>query len=271
MRRMRFPYMRTHAPDVLATAKAQRWDPAEVIKALILEEVTGRERSALRTRRTAAGFPTGKTFDAWQPTASSIPAPTQHPAHHSGWLAALRVLHQRVWPRKHQRLMSVVVAHEVRRCSVGSPNLDDLGRLVGRTGRPAVHAQPVTYYCTHDNSSPRVLSSSLHPPANRRKREAAPQATVPVPACELRRARSPAVDTRSAGSGSGAGLDERGEDPDARQARDASEPSQPDQDHRLCVAILERRQRLPSHHHLDTRSGIGMRCERVAGRGERPP
>src|SRR5450756_1148930 len=49
--------------------------------------------------------------------------------------------------------MSVVVAHEVRRCPVPSPNLDDLGRLVGRTGRPAVHAPPVTYYCTHDNSS----------------------------------------------------------------------------------------------------------------------
>src|SRR5450759_5712073 len=49
--------------------------------------------------------------------------------------------------------MSVVVAHEVRRRPVPSPNLDDLGRLVGRTGRPAVHAQPVTYYCTHDNSS----------------------------------------------------------------------------------------------------------------------
>ena len=77
LRRMRLPYMRTAAPDILATARAQRWDPAEVVKALLVEEVTGRERSALATRRTAAGFPTGKTFDAWQPTASSIPAPTQ--------------------------------------------------------------------------------------------------------------------------------------------------------------------------------------------------
>ena len=51
MRRMRFPYMRTAAPDILATAKAQRWDPAEVIKAHLMEEVTGRERSALATRR----------------------------------------------------------------------------------------------------------------------------------------------------------------------------------------------------------------------------
>ena len=87
MRRMRLPYMRTHAPDILATAKAQRWDPAEVIKALLAEEVVGRERSALATRRTTAGFPTGKTFDAWQPTASSIPAPTQQALRTLEWVS----------------------------------------------------------------------------------------------------------------------------------------------------------------------------------------
>lgn len=42
MRRMRLPYMRKVAPDVLATARAQRWDPAEVLRLLIAEEVTGR-------------------------------------------------------------------------------------------------------------------------------------------------------------------------------------------------------------------------------------
>ena len=86
LRRMRLPYMRTAAPDILATARAQRWDPAEVVKALLVEEVTGRERSALATRRTAAGFPTGKTFDAWQPTASSIPAPTQQALRTLEWI-----------------------------------------------------------------------------------------------------------------------------------------------------------------------------------------
>ena len=86
MRRMRLPYMRTAAPDILATARAQRWDPAEIVKALLVEEVTGRERSALTTRRTAAGFPTGKTFDAWQPTASSIPAPTQQALRTLEWV-----------------------------------------------------------------------------------------------------------------------------------------------------------------------------------------
>ena len=86
LRRMRFPYMRAAAPDLLATARAQRWDPAEVIKALLVEEVTGRERSALRTRRTAAGFPTGKTFDAWQDSASSIPPPTQQALRTLEWV-----------------------------------------------------------------------------------------------------------------------------------------------------------------------------------------
>jgi DNA replication protein DnaC len=73
-------------PDILATAKAQRWDPTEVIKALLLEEVTGRERSALATRRTTAGFPTGKTFDAWQESASSIPQPTQQALRTLEWV-----------------------------------------------------------------------------------------------------------------------------------------------------------------------------------------
>jgi hypothetical protein len=51
LRRMHLPYMRRAAPEVLATAKAQRWDPAEVLKVLLGEEVAGRERSALATRR----------------------------------------------------------------------------------------------------------------------------------------------------------------------------------------------------------------------------
>ncbi len=76
LRRMRLPHMRRIAPDVLATAKAQRWDPAEVLRALLAEEVAGRDRSALATRRARAAFPTGKTFDAWDGTLSSVPAPT---------------------------------------------------------------------------------------------------------------------------------------------------------------------------------------------------
>lgn len=86
LRRLRLPHVRRHAPDVIATAKAQRWDPTEVLKTLLAEEVAGRDRSALATRRTAAGFPTGKTFDAWDPSLSSIPAPTQQALRTLEWI-----------------------------------------------------------------------------------------------------------------------------------------------------------------------------------------
>ena len=77
LRQLRLPHMRRHAPDVLATAKAQRWEPAEALRALLTEEVAGRQVSSINTRRKAAGFPTGKTFDTWDETMSSIPQPTQ--------------------------------------------------------------------------------------------------------------------------------------------------------------------------------------------------
>lgn len=59
LHRMRLPYVRAAAPEVLATAKAQRWDLAEVLRVLLLEEVRGRDAATQRTRRKAAGFPTG--------------------------------------------------------------------------------------------------------------------------------------------------------------------------------------------------------------------
>ena len=76
LRRLRLPHIRRAAPEVIATARAQRWEPTEVLRTLLGEELAGRERSSLATRRSAAAFPTGKTFEAWDPAASSIPAPT---------------------------------------------------------------------------------------------------------------------------------------------------------------------------------------------------
>jgi DNA replication protein DnaC len=86
MRQLKTPYARALAPELLITARTQRWEPAEVIKALLVEEVTGRARSMLATRRKAAGFPTGKTFDTWDPTASSIPLPTQQAFRTLEWI-----------------------------------------------------------------------------------------------------------------------------------------------------------------------------------------
>src|SRR5437764_8731696 len=78
IRRMRLPYLRKAAPDVLATARAQRWEPAEVLRVLLAEEVTGRDAATRRMRRKTAGFPSGKTFSSWQAEDSSIPEATQN-------------------------------------------------------------------------------------------------------------------------------------------------------------------------------------------------
>lgn len=77
MRRMRLPYMRKAAPEVCATARAQRWDPAEVVRVLLAEEVVGRDIASKRIRTEAAGFPSGKTLESWRPADSDIPKPTQ--------------------------------------------------------------------------------------------------------------------------------------------------------------------------------------------------
>ena len=77
LRRMRLPYVRAVAPDVLATARAQRWDPAEVLRVLLAEEIKGRDAATQRMRRKAAGFPTGKTFASWREQDSSIEPATQ--------------------------------------------------------------------------------------------------------------------------------------------------------------------------------------------------
>src|SRR6266542_6005583 len=76
-RRLRLPYLRMALTDVVPTARAQRWDPAELVRVLLAEEAAGRDEATMRARRRRAGFPAGKTFEAWDQSASSIPRPTQ--------------------------------------------------------------------------------------------------------------------------------------------------------------------------------------------------
>jgi DNA replication protein DnaC len=85
-RRLRLPYLRTAAPEVLATAKAQRWDPAEVVRVLLAEEAAGRDQATTRMRRRQSGLPAGKTFDAWDTDASPIPTATQQALRTLEWL-----------------------------------------------------------------------------------------------------------------------------------------------------------------------------------------
>lgn len=86
LRRLRMPYVRAAAPQVIATAAAQRWDPAELLRVLLVEEVAGRDRATIRMRRKASGLPAGKTFDAWDEDASPIPKATQHALRTLEWV-----------------------------------------------------------------------------------------------------------------------------------------------------------------------------------------
>ena len=92
-RRLRLRYIREQAPDVLATAKAQRWDPTELLRVLLEAEAAGRDRSTIENRRRKAKFPAGKTFEAWDPARSTIASPTQQ---------GLRTLE---WVDRHENLV----------------------------------------------------------------------------------------------------------------------------------------------------------------------
>ncbi len=85
-RRLRLKYVREQMPDVLLTAKAQRWDPAETLRVLLIAEAEGRDRATIEYHRKKARFPAGKTFDVWDPTRSVITQPTQDALRSLEWV-----------------------------------------------------------------------------------------------------------------------------------------------------------------------------------------
>lgn len=91
-KRLKLPHLRKALSDLIPTAKAQRWDPAEVVRVLLAEEAAGRDTANLRTRRKRAGFPTGKTFGDWDESASSIPRHVQDSLRTLEWVQRREVL-----------------------------------------------------------------------------------------------------------------------------------------------------------------------------------
>ena len=92
LRRLRLPYVRRAAPEVIATAASQRWEHAEVLKVLLAEEAAGRDHATTSMRRRSSGLPAGKTFDAWEPDKSAIPKPTQQALRTLEWIDRHEVL-----------------------------------------------------------------------------------------------------------------------------------------------------------------------------------
>lgn len=88
LRRLKLSTIREFAPELLLTAKTQRWAPEEVLRTLIEAEVAARDASNERTRLKAAGFPIVKTIEEFDLSASSIPAPTWAYLTSLEWIAA---------------------------------------------------------------------------------------------------------------------------------------------------------------------------------------
>jgi DNA replication protein DnaC len=76
LRRLKLATVRRTAPEVLLTAKTQRWTPEELLRTLIEAEIAARDASNEANRLKAAAFPVRKTLESFDVAASSIPQAT---------------------------------------------------------------------------------------------------------------------------------------------------------------------------------------------------
>lgn len=70
------PHARRQAPEILATAKTQRWLPAETLKAVLECEIEGRHQLGIKRRLKTLGVPGTKTLQTFDAALSTIPAAT---------------------------------------------------------------------------------------------------------------------------------------------------------------------------------------------------
>lgn len=76
LRRLKLATVRAIAPEVLLTAKTQRWPPDELLRTLVEAEIGARDAANARARLRAAAFPGTKTLDEFKVNASSVPQAT---------------------------------------------------------------------------------------------------------------------------------------------------------------------------------------------------
>ena len=72
LRRLRMGAMRRLAPELLVTAKTQRWAPEEFLRTLVEAEIASRDAFNARDRLKAAGFPVTKALDEFDVAVSSV-------------------------------------------------------------------------------------------------------------------------------------------------------------------------------------------------------
>ena len=76
LKRLKLAAMRRLAPELLVTARTQRWRPEELLRTLIEAEIAAREASNTAGRRKAASFPVEKSLEEFDVSVSSIPRAT---------------------------------------------------------------------------------------------------------------------------------------------------------------------------------------------------
>jgi DNA replication protein DnaC len=76
LKRLKMAAMRRLAPELLVTAKTQRWKPEEFLRTLVEAEIAARDASNARARLRAAAFPVTKTLEEFDVPASSVPPAT---------------------------------------------------------------------------------------------------------------------------------------------------------------------------------------------------
>ena len=92
-KRLRLPHLRRSFVDIAMTAKAQRWDPIELIRVLLVSEIEGRDAATLGLRRSAANLPGSRTLAGFDYQLSSIPA------------RAINALSTMEWVRRRENLV----------------------------------------------------------------------------------------------------------------------------------------------------------------------
>lgn len=88
LKRLKLARVRAIAPEVLITARTQRWAPEELLRTLVEAEIAARDAANVSARLHAAGFPVRKTLDEFKVTASSVPQATFDYLAGGEWIAA---------------------------------------------------------------------------------------------------------------------------------------------------------------------------------------
>ena len=88
LKRLKLAAVRRMAPEVLRTAKVQRWAPDELLRTLVEAEIAARDASNEQARRKAAGFPVTRRLEDFDLAESSVPRVTFEHLASLDWLEA---------------------------------------------------------------------------------------------------------------------------------------------------------------------------------------